>query len=298
MATVVTFNSLSGVTAPELNYTYKFSEELNKESIFFSNQFAYNKYEIFKNLQDAAISKHNIAFLTDQLQLSSAFEEQPMTLTISSMPSLVHLKQLSGSLYFHLNGTDVIGNSSLKTPMFFVLTEDNQVEIRVSIDSCLEVSKEYPYKIYKAKRATLEEQIKRQRFELDVSGSTLTLKANTSEGSRFVAFDCSSKLRATGLMLNDVSTNNYLFSAVPISRAELNKGTQAEMEFIKYFNTFETLGNKKNVYIQESETTNTHWLITTTLNQVAKSSNGVNVNLMPLKTNFTPTGTFLTKPNE
>lgn len=298
MATVLTVNSLSGVISPQLNYTYKFAEQLTSDSVFFSNHFAYNKYEIFKNLQDAAISKNNIAFLTDFIELSSVLKERQTTLTISSMPSLLYLKQQSGSLYVNLQGTDLIGKASSKTPLFFVLVGNNRVEIRTSINDRLEVSKSYPYKVYTAKKATSEEQLERQRFDIDMSDSKLTLRTNTEEGPRFIAFDCSSTLRATGLTMNNVSTNNYLFEAEPISRAELVKGTQFEMDFVKYFNKFESSGNKKNVFIEESERTNTHWLVTTTLNQLANNPENVNVNIMPLKTNFTPAGTFLTKPNE
>ena len=86
MATVLTTNSLSGVISPELNYTYKSVEQLDGDSVFFSNQLAYNRHEIFKNLQDASISKNNIVFLTDSVELSSVLKERQTTLTVSSMP--------------------------------------------------------------------------------------------------------------------------------------------------------------------------------------------------------------------
>ena len=298
MATVLTINSLSGVISPELNYDYNFTEQLEGNSIFFSNHFAYNKYEIFKNLQDAVISKNNIAFLTDFVELSSVLKERQTTLNVSSMPSLLFLKQQNGSLYVNLQGNNLVGKSGSKTPLFFVLVGDNRVEIRTSIEDRLEVSKSYPYKVYTAKKATSEEQLERQRFDIDMSGTKLTLRTNTIEGPRYLAFDCTATMRATGLILNNASTNNYLFEAEPISRAELVKGTQFEMEFVKYFNKFESAGNKKNVYIEESDRTNTHWLVTTTLKQLADNPESVNVNIMPLKTNFAPDGTFLTKPNE
>lgn len=298
MATVLTINSLSGVISPELNYDYKFTEQLDGDSVFFFNNFAYNKYKIFKNLQDAAISKNNIAFLTDFVELSSVLKEQQTTLNVSSMPSLLYLKQQSGSFYVNLQGTELVGKSNSKTPLFFVLVGDNRIEIRTSIEDRLEVSKSYPYKVYTAKKATSEEQLERQRFDIDMSGTKLTLRTNTAEGPRYLAFDCASTLRATGLMLNNAFVNNYLFEAESISRAELIKGTQFEMEFVKYFNQFESAGNKKNVYIEESDRTNTHWLVTTTLKQLANNPESVNVNIMPLKTNFAPDGTFLTKPNE
>jgi hypothetical protein len=70
------------------------------------------------------------------------------------------------------------------------------------------------------------------------------------------------------------------------------------MVHLKYFNQFESSRIKKNVYIQESDFANTHWLVTTTIEQLVNNTNDVNINIMPLRTNFTPAGTFLTKPNE
>lgn len=298
MSTATSFNSLSGIISSELNYTYKTTEELNEESVYFSNGLSYNKYAIFSNLQDAVISKNNLVFLTDSIPLSSGLKEQRTTLGISSMPSLVYLKEAGGTLYATVEGTDLVGRADNKTPLFFALVAPNTVEILISKELRLEVSNSYPYKVYTARKATTTEQLGRQRFEIDFDDKKLTLKTSTADGSRFLAFDCVSNISATGLMLNEASTNKYLFEAESISRSELTKGSTFRMEHIKYFNQFESSGNKKNVYIQESDFANTHWLVTTTVEQLVNNTDNVNVNIMPLKTNFTPAGTFLTKPNE
>jgi len=299
MPSSTSFNSLSGVVSSQLNYTHKVSEELNEESIYFSNGLSYNRYSLLSNLKDAAISKNNIVFLTDSIELSSCFKQPQTLLTLSTIPSLVYLKQASGNLYVGLDGTDVKGKQTVdKIPLFIVLVEPNRVEIRTSKYERLEVSKSYPYKVYNARKATTEEQLARQRFEIDVSDNKLTIKTFTAEGPRFLAFDCFSNLNAAGLVMNDVSINDYLFEAESISRSELTRGTSFSMEQIKYFNQFESSGNKKNVFIEESKSAPTHWLVTTTLDQLINNTSNVNVNIMPLKTNFTPSGTFLTKPNE
>jgi hypothetical protein len=299
MSSSTSFNSLSGVVSSQLNYTYKVSEELGEDSIYFSNGLAYNKYALLSNLKDAAISKNNIVFLTDSVELSSCFKETQSLLTFATMPSLLYLKQANGSLYIGLNGNDAVGKTlEDKIPLFVVLVEPNKVELRTSKYERLEVSKSYPYKVYKATKATTDEQLSRQRFEIDVADKKLTIKATTADGFRFLAFDCFSNLTATGLAMNNVSVNDYLFEAEPISRSELMRGMSFDMEQIKYFNQFESFGNKKNVFIQDSEKASTHWLVTTTLEQLVNNTENVNVNIMPLKTNFTPAGTFLTKPNE
>lgn len=298
MSSVTSFNSLSGIIPSELNYTFKSAEELNESSTLFSNGLAYNRYSILSNLQDAVISKNNVFFLTDSITLSSALKEQRTTFNISSIPSLVYLKQTNGNLYFNLDGNDAVGSSDTKVPLFVAQVGDNEVELHTSKNYKLEVSSSYPYRVYNSRKATTEDQLARQRFTIDVVNNELTIKVITSEGSRFLAFDCFSKLKATGLIMNNEEKNDYIFTVEPISRTELTKGSLFRMEQIKYYNQFESFGNKKNVFVQDSEFANTHWLVTTTIDQLANNTDNVAVNIMPLKTNFTPAGTFLTNPNE
>ncbi len=294
MTSSISFNSLSGVDCFEINYSYKTTEELKDTPILFSNGLAYNKYSIFSNVQDAVISKNNILFLTDIVELSSCLEQQQIKLGVSMMPSLLYLKQPGSESYININDGNAEWSSTNKTPLFFALVADYTVEILTSKDYRLEVSSSYPFRVYESRKATTEEQLNRQRFEVDVSNDTLTLKTITTEGPRYLAAGCDGTVMATGTMLNNTVLNNYLLSAVPISRSELVKGPLLEMERIKYFNQFESFGNKKNVLIQESNFAPTNWLVSTTLEKLINSPDNVNVNIMSLKTNFTPTGTFST----
>lgn len=295
MSNLVSFNSLTGVNCSQLTYSYKTTEKLKQNVEAFSNGLTYNRYALLSGVQDAVISKNNILFLTDIKELSSCLDEKQITLDMSLMPSLVYLKQASSERYIKINEETKRATWSYEeqTPLFFALVADYTVEILTSKTHRLEISSEYPYRVYEASKATTNEQLARQRFIIDVFNNKLTLKAITkADGPRYLAIGYDNTVMGTGTWLNNTVIKDYVLEAVGISRSELVKGSVFQMEQIKYYNEFESLGNKKNVLIEKAGFCPTSWLVSTTLEELVKNTDNTNINLLPLKTNFNPSGTF------
>jgi len=299
MAEIV-YKSLSSLSPIELKYDYYRNEELQSSIKTYRNGVSFYELDGLNNYKDVAINKESCFILTSAVNLNSIFTNQRQ-LTIGSAPASIQFAVRIADntippIYFaKYNEEENNFQQTLNEASTFYLQpvegQRNVVEIFVQ-DKYVQVQESYPYTIITSDRSLDPESLDRQRFEIvySKSNNTITFKTLTNAGYRFLTFNEDNILRATGLVLNNVIINDYVFSCVPVTDDTLNYGFKPTNNWVTYFYDVESGKDNKNLNVnQDIFPTQTNLLVDFPLEKAAEISEVI-INIANLKTAVTPEG--------
>jgi hypothetical protein len=287
-------HSLSAL-AP-VKFTYKFNKEeklVAKESQY-NNGLKYYRQPALSGCNDAVLSKGNCLILTDIKPLKDIFEEKSFLIPIGTLAGCIYLKTNQNE--YLTTDFKKVYNKNLDQKLFvnaFPISK-NVVELKINSTTKLIVDKEYPYEVKVSQDLLAGPDLERQRFEIDYSNQKISFKTKTAEGYRYLSCGADGVMRATGLMLNDVIVNNYLFTPEFVSSGTLQYNFDPKNTEIKYYNEIVESKDQYNVAIKTQIERDTNLLISCSTPEIAKNKE-VSVNIALLKTNFSSSGSYLTK---
>jgi hypothetical protein len=294
----VYIHPLSAVAPVKLVYKFNKEEHLTGTLNTFKNGFSYYKHEGLQNFHDAVLSNKTCLILTDNISLKKVFDSDSKQIKVGTIAGCLYLKASSGyytSQYVtSLKETLYLGGAGNRLLVNIVPIQENLVYLKVGQQLFLTVDKEYPYTIRVTQEILEGENAKRQQFEIDYKESLISFKSLTKEGWRYVSYGADRTIRAVGLMLNDTIVNSYLFSTEFVSQDSLHYDFDAKNSEIKYYNEITTYNNRDNVNIKTEKESNTNLLLTVPTSEISKS-NEVSVNIALTKTNFSSSGSYITK---
>ena len=289
-------NSLSALVPANFSYNYNTEEALAYTPQVFSNQFYYNRYSALENLQDAAISKKNILFLTNPIPLSGIFEPTLKTNKVGDIAGTMFLQTLSGNLFQYTGDTVFVGPSNYNKLILTITNIDsNTVELNTNEGSYLVVDEQYPYTVRTSTAPLAPGQEYRKYFTIDYSNGLMSIKTNTAQGSRYLSFGVDGILRGVGLTLNNTIINNNLVVPTFITPAQLSLGFNTAASEVQYYNSLESFTYKTTLDIQNVYVSDTNLLISCAASDIAKSNNA-KINIAMLRTNYTSTGSYAPSP--
>lgn len=288
--------ALSALSPVKFTYNYNSNEELNSEYRVVDSGIRYNKQNLLQNCADGAFSQNNAIMLTELKDIKGIFDKAIERKTIKDIPCCFYLSVSDTNL---LEGDVVVTNTNSS---FYVGGKGQQVifesipitpgivEIKVGSKQ-LAVADSYPYDLVLLNEP-LQENLTRQRFEIEVLTKKITLKNNTPAGYRYLSYGIDRKLRFVGVQLNSTIINEYLFTPVFVSSDEVEYNFDPSTKEVRYFNQSNnpTLLNKL-IDVKSNVQLDTNLLVSCSLKDVA-SKNNVGVNIAITKTNFTAAGTF------
>ena len=291
-------HSLSSLMPVKFVYKFNKAETFAGQLNSFKNGFSYYKYDGLENYQDAVLSNKTCLILTDNVPLKRVFETDSRQIDIGTIAGCLYLQASSGyyqNQYITSSNHGIyIGGSGSKLLLNVLPIEKNVVELKPSNDVFCQVDKNYPYTLKLSKEVLTGEDIRRQRFELEYKDNLIALRTLTDEGWRYLSYGVDRVVRGVGLMLNETIVNSYLFKTVFVSEGGIYYDFDAKTPEIKYYNDITTYGNRDNVNIKHQQDSNTNLLITMPTSELSKS-NEVSVNIALTKTNFSASGSYITK---
>lgn len=287
-------HSLSSL-AP-VKFTYKFNKEeklVSKESQY-NNGLKYYRQPALSGCNDAVLSKGNCLILTDVKPLKDIFEDKSSTIPIGTLAGCIYLKTKKNT-YLTTDFKQVY-NKNFDQKLFINVfpISKNIVELKVTNTLKLIVDQEYPYDVRVSSDLLAGPDLERQRFEVDYSNQKISFKTKTAEGYRYLSCAADGILRATGLMLNDVVVNDYLFTPEFVSSGTLQYNFDPKNTEIKYYNEIVESKDQYNVAVRTQVERDTNLLISCSTPEIAKNKE-VSVNIALLKTNFSSSGSYSTK---
>ena len=291
-------HSLSSLMPVKFVYKFNKAETFAGQLNSFKNGFSYYKYDGLENYQDAVLSNKTCLILTDNVPLKKIFETDSRQIDIGTIAGCLYLQASSGyyqNQYITSSNRGIyIGGSGTKLLLNVLPIEKNVVELKPSNDVFCQVDKNYPYTLKLSKEVLTGEDIRRQRFELEYKDNLIALRTLTDEGWRYLSYGVDRVVRGVGLMLNETIVNSYLFKTAFVSDGGIHYDFDAKTPEIKYYNDITTYGNRDNVNIKHQQDSNTNLLITVPTFELSKS-NEVSVNIALTKTNFSASGSYITK---
>ncbi len=153
---------------------------------------------------------------------------------------------------------------------------------------------EYPYTVRVTDNILDSSNLNRQRFVYDYKDKKLSFRTLTKEGWRFLSAGIDQTVRAVGLILNETKVNSYFFTPQFVSTDNIYYNFDAKSSEVKYFNDLPSYNNKENVAIRAEQESNTNLLITCPTTEIAKTTEA-KVNIALTKSNFSSTGSYVTK---
>ncbi len=288
----LTVYSLSALRPAELEYTYNSSEKLKYTTITYSNGLSFNSYEALNKLQDVALSKKNILFLTDTKPLTSIFEQTT---------ELSPIGKIAGSFYLSTTQREDVKVNSDNTLSLELSSTNKAIITVVPINSTtvelysggiqLVVDSNYPYTLRASNAALAPDQIYRKRFKFEYANNLMTFQTVTKEGTRYISYGKDKILRAIGLTLNNVNINPHLFVPSFVTNSSLNVGYDPTSMEVKYYNDIESFKNRTTLDIKEKTVAETNLLISCATSDITKREKA-NINIALLRTNYTSTGAY------
>lgn len=290
-------HSLSALKPVKFVYNFNKAEHFTGTLNTFKNGFGYYLHEGLKNFQDAALSNKTCLILTDNVKLKTLFESDSRYINIGTIAGCLYLKT-SSNYYIttSLDGGIYVGGTGEKMFINVVPIEENLVELRVGKNSRIQIDALYPYTAKVSKEFLDDQNLHRQRFEIDYKDNLISFRTKTAEGWRYLSYGADRTIRANGLMLNDTVINSYLFVADFVSSDAIYYDFDAKTSEVKYYNEISTYGNRDTVNIKEEQESSTNLLITVPTAEITKTtSDQVPVNISLTKTNFSSSGSYTTK---
>lgn len=287
---------LSALIPVEFTYSYNKEEKLTKDFYLFDNGLSYCTHAILSGLQDIALSKKNLLALTNKLSLYDVFETDSTQIKLGTIAGSVYLKS-QGAYVTSLREQIYLGGKGEYLPVTIspIQGQSNLVELIINKNYKVTIDEEYPYTARLYSDYLRESKLYRQRFEIDYADDKISIRTKTKEGWRFLSYGVDNVLRAVGLHLNEVKINPYVFDVEPITNTSIFYDFNAKNSEVEYFNELTTTNDLRTLNIKEESISNTHLLVSCSTSVIGLSSK-VPINISLTKTNFSSTGSYLTKP--
>lgn len=291
MSFSVNLLSLTALNPVEFTYEYGRNEVLAKESKFYTNGVAYNKYTIFNDFKDSVLSKKNGLVLTDVKDLNTIFDQQDTSLSLGTFTGSMYLQGQNNKYISFYNKQIVLGGVGPKLLFTIVPVDNTYIQIKTSTTEYIQVDEEYPYTARVSEETLPENQAYRRKFIMEYGNGQVSFKIQTKDGSRFLSYGADRILRAVGLELNETVVNPYRFKVELVSSDTLSYDFIPSIKEIKYFNDFASLKDRKTVALKDIETRDTNLLVSYPTKQAALSGKA-NINISILKTNVDANGVY------
>jgi hypothetical protein len=277
-----------------LRYNYSFfkNEDLLTKSIAYSEGYNFNVIEGLQNYRDIASNKGSYLVLTDTISLSSIFKKDN-TVSIGQMPGTIKIISVTNNNYARYDNTSntfVTDVTSNGLNFFIQPITSNVIEIKAN-NKYLQIDKTYPYTVRLGEEITTESEIYRQRFYCIYSNNILTIRVQVNNTTqRYLAFDKNDNiLRATGVMLNNVSTNCYTLSTEDVTSSTLNYNFTPTNDWVTYYYNFITQTDNNTLTVNNTFKNNLVNLLIDFPFEQAITTGIANINIANLKTGYTPT---------
>ena len=186
----ISYISLSALQPIELQYSFYKNESLNTQKTTFRNGFNYYYSDGLKNFQDITVNKHTCFILTSSIDLQNTFKGTTDYI-LGNLPGSFYF-QPRNSLTFYAWRDPVTDTITLKQnsgSTFYINPINGTKQVEIIVDGkYLQVEEQYPYKIV-TNNIELSDQYKdRQRYDCVYQNGTITFKASTPAGPRYLSF--------------------------------------------------------------------------------------------------------------
>lgn len=291
-----TFNieSLSAISPVEFTYNFNRDETLAKTFHTYVNGFSYYAHNALDNVKDVVFSKKNLLVLTEEKSLYSVFDPDAQILNLGTIAGTVFLKTNLNQYVTSLKGVVYVGGDA---PIVISISpleaSNNIVELVVDKTHKIIIDKEYPFTARVSNDNLVEEELYRQQFEVDYSNDRICFKTQTVDGMRYLAYCSDQTVRATGLALNEVQSNPYIFNMEYVTDKSILYNFDAKTSEVGYYNELATYLNRNTVTIKNESLNDTHLLLSCPTSIVGKKEKKIPLNISLTKTNFAANGTYL-----
>jgi len=292
MANVV-YTSLSSLSPISLKYQYYRNESLVSTVNTYKNGYNVSNLQSLANYQDVAINKSSCFVLTTAVNLSSIFTS-PNQINIGALPTSVLLqpRTSTGNNYitFTGNGFSLLPGSGNSIFYISPIAGTNQVNIAIN-NSYLQVDINYPYNVTASSSILDPNNTIKQSFNVVYQNNTISFYTLTNSGYRYLSFNnTDNTMRATGVVLNNIAYNDYVFNCVPVTNLFSQQGFNPTNDWVTYYFESQTGTNNKTVDVyQDINQLTTNLLIDFPI-ETAIDSGVATINIANLKTNVTPAG--------
>ena len=289
--------TLSALQPIKLSHAY--DSDLKVEYKQFNSGLRYYDHNALKNFADISFSNESALILTKRLPYNQVFNDQQKTLTVKDLCGMFILyakdnETLMGDtkIKFHPSGKFFVGGNGQDAIFNVVPASNNKIYLRFN-KKRIQVTQTYPYDLYLSEDELPENESYRELFEIVYKSKKIQFKIATKEGTRYLSFGVDRILRGVGLELNKLYINSYSFDVQFFGSESLLYGLDQNAKEVKYYNTNESLSEKKALNLKLFQQQDTNLLIDFPIIQ-AQTSTQLKTNIALLKTNFTSTGTFNT----
>ena len=289
--------SLSSLSPLRLAYNYNSKEALNARYGVVDSGLRYYEHDLLTDCADGAFSQQNAIVLTKQRDIQEIFD-QPTT--------QVGLKNIACCFYLSVPNTEILNGDNIikiRNKQFFVggkgtdvifntfPIENGIVELKTDQHQ-IAVAENYPYELILLEEP-LQENVRRQRFEIVVLDGQIALKNLTSAGYRYLSYGSDRILRCVGLQLNETIVNQYLFVPIFLSDDNVPYDFDPSSKEVRYYNQFGLTEQERTVDVKKQIQLDTNLLVSCSLEDITTAEE-INVNIAITKTNFATSGTFNT----
>lgn len=290
-------NSLSALVPVNFAYDFNKREKLDDMYYSFANDFSYYTHTAFSSAKDALFSKKNLLVLTNKQSLYDVFDPDSRPLNLGTIAGSLFLKTSNGQYITRYKETAYVGG---KTPLFLTISplENSSNTALLTVDKThkIIIDEEYPYTARISNEELTEEDAHRQLFEVDYADNKVTFKTRTKEGWRYLSYGADQTVRAIGVTLNEIQINPYLFEMEFVSGKTIFYDFNAKTSEVKYYNELTTYLNRNTVTVKDEQISDTHLLMSCAASDIdSLSTEKIPINIALLKTNFSSSGTYLTK---
>lgn len=292
MATIL-YKSISALETVNFNYNLVRDKNLETRVDGYLEGYNFVKLQGLENFQDVVVNRNSCLVLTSSVNLSSFFSESS-NVNIGDVPGCIKLQTQYSNIYYadYNKNSNTFTFDSEKGAGFTVLPVKNgapyEVEIVVN-NLYLQVDESYPFTVRLGDYITNSTEAYRQRFFCYYQNNTIILKTKTNVGYRYLSTGEDNILRATGVLLNDVTVNSYIFKTFNFTTDSFIYNFIPRNDWVTYFLDFSDQGNNNNLVVNKQYNTVTNFLIDFPIRDAIKHRTN-NINIANLKTAFSPTG--------
>lgn len=263
---------------------------LNVENVFYKNGLAITKNSVFKNYKDVSLNNGSVLVLSDNISISDIVaEELPKELGI--IPTLITL---------HINDAVSSGLKYINKKFYASQEADLLVVVKSeTLEECVNiiydnkfvvVDTKYPYIVSLVERDDLSI-IKSNFYNFFIEriyDNVVTIKIKLDDSFRFLSINKDNILQACGVVLGMTEPQPYLFTYKSYSKEEISTTIQ-DNKWVTYFMDISQRNHNSDVEINKEFNAPCNVLCSFNIED-ATVKNNTELNLLNLKTNFTPQG--------
>ena len=301
MAFVTNTHSLTALEPIKLKYAYNGVEEpFHSKTYTYDNGFSFVEHTALSGYGDAAFSKNSCLLLTNVKSLKETIKlnvKRNLNFVGDEITnSSFYLKNKTGEYVRIYKNKLYIGGIGKKALFNIAVMVGNTIELKTSRNHNLVFDDLYPFELQCSDVPLAPEEFYKKRFEVDYFQGKLSLKCNTSEGSRFIGAGLDKQLKATGVQLNHTVVSPYYFYPEFLNSIikELRTEKTLNLVEVKYFNQVETQTEKTSLDLNDIQENEANLLISSTTLDLSKNNTAL-ANIAVLKSNFDSTGAYSTK---